>query len=154
HWECSSISGAARSAMQSITIINWILLAGSALVIAGILSSLVAQRFGAPLLLVFLGLGMLIGEDGPGGIAYSDYSFTYLIGSFALAIILFDGGLRTRVSALQGILAPSIVLASAGVVMTAFIVALGAMPILGMGFTEALMVGAMISSTDAAAVFF
>ena len=87
--------------MQSITVVNWILFAGAALKVAGILSSLIARRFGAPLLLVFLGLGMLIGEDGPGGVVFDDFSLTYLIGSFALAVILFDGGLRTRLSAFE-----------------------------------------------------
>src|ERR1044071_2027523 len=118
--------------MQSITLINWILFAGSALLVAGILSSLVAQRFGAPLLLVFLGIGMLIGEDGPGGVAFGDFSMTYLIGSFALAIILFDGGLRTRISQFEGVLAPSAVLATAGVVFTALLIAALAMPLLNL----------------------
>jgi cell volume regulation protein A len=140
--------------MQSITLINWILFAGSALLVAGILSSLVAQRFGAPLLLVFLGIGMLIGEDGPGGVAFSDFSVTYLIGSFALAIILFDGGLRTRLSAFEGVIAPSAVLASVGVLFTALIIALLAMPVLNLSFPEALLIGSMIAPTDAAAVFF
>ncbi len=140
--------------MQSITLINWILFAGSALVVAGILSSLVARRFGAPLLLVFLGIGMLIGEDGPGGLAFSDFSMTYLIGSFALAIILFDGGLRTRLSQFEGVLAPSAVLATAGVVVTALLIAALAMPLLNLNFPEALLIGAMIAPTDAAAVFF
>ncbi len=140
--------------MQSITIINWILLAGAALVVVGILSSLVARRFGAPLLLVFLGIGMLLGEDGPGGIAFNDYALTYLIGSFALAIILFDGGLRTRISAFEGVLAPSVVLSSAGVLITALLVALFAAPLLGISFPEGLLIGSMIAATDAAAVFF
>lgn len=140
--------------MQSITLINWILFAGSAMLVAGILSSLVAQRFGAPLLLVFLGIGMLLGEDGPGGVAFGDFSMTYLIGSFALAIILFDGGLRTRLSAFEGVLAPSAVLASAGVLSTALIIAALAMPLLNLSFPEALLIGSMIAPTDAAAVFF
>lgn len=140
--------------MQSITLINWILFAGSALLVAGILSSLIAQRFGAPLLLVFLSIGMLIGEDGPGGVAFSDFSMTYLIGSFALAIILFDGGLRTRLSQFEGVLAPSAVLATAGVVCTALLIAALAMPLLDLSFPEALLIGAMIAPTDAAAVFF
>ena len=141
--------------MQSITIINWILFAGSALVVIGILSSLVAQRFGAPLLLVFLGIGMLIGEDGPGGIAFSDYAMTYLIGSFALAIILFDGGLRTRISALRGRAC-----AERGSRQRrrphhrALWSPLFATPLLDISFSEGLLIGSMIAATDAAAVFF
>src|SRR3546814_8366216 len=77
---------------------NLPLLAGSLLVLIGIASSLLARRFGAPLLLVFLVLGMLLGVDGPGGIRFYDYRATYLVGSLALAIILFDSGLRTRIA--------------------------------------------------------
>jgi cell volume regulation protein A len=67
----------------------------------GILSSLIATRFGAPLLLVFVGLGMLAGEDGPGGIVFNDYRLTYMIGSLALAVILFDGGLRSHIKVFE-----------------------------------------------------
>src|ERR1700753_1456023 len=101
--------------MPAIALANDALLLGSALIIAGILSSLIATRFGAPMLLVFLGVGMLAGEDGPGGIAFSDYGFSNLIGSLALAIILFDGGLRTRVSMFRNALAPAMLLATVGV---------------------------------------
>ncbi|MFC5068833.1 potassium/proton antiporter [Flaviflagellibacter deserti] len=140
--------------MQSIAIINLVLLAGSALLAIGILSSLVAQRFGAPLLLVFLLIGVFIGEDGPGGVHFNDYRTTYLIGSFALAVILFDGGLRTRLSTFRGVLAPSILLATLGVIITALVVSALVMPLLGMTFSQALLVGAMVAPTDAAAVFF
>ena len=97
--------------MESIETANTILLFGSVLVLLGILSSLIAQRFGAPLLLVFLVIGMLAGEDGPGGIAFSDYRLTYLIGSLALAVILFDGGLRTKLGHLRGAVRPALLLA-------------------------------------------
>ena len=65
--------------MASLTVLNAVLLFGSVLVLAGILSSLVAKRFGAPLLLIFLLIGMLAGEDGPGGIKFDDYQSTFLI---------------------------------------------------------------------------
>src|SRR5690606_33858386 len=107
--------------MATITVINALLLFAAALILVGILSSLVASRFGAPLLLVFLVVGMLVGEDGPGGVQFSDYRLTYLVGSIALAIILFDGGLRTRLASFRGVLAPSAVLATLGVVITAAI---------------------------------
>src|SRR3546814_5152687 len=90
---------------------NLPLLAGSLLVLIGIASSLLARRFGAPLLLVFLVLGMLLGVDGPGGIRFYDYRATYLVGSLALAIILFDGGLRTRIAETRRALLPASVLA-------------------------------------------
>ena len=83
--------------MESIETANTLLLFGSVLVLLGILSSLVAQRFGAPLLLIFLVIGMFAGEDGPGGISFSDYQLTYIIGSLSLAVILFAGVMARRV---------------------------------------------------------
>ena len=88
------------------------LLGGALLVLAGIASSLLARRFGAPLLLVFLALGLLLGVDGPGGIRYDDTRFTYFVGSLALCVILFDGGLQTRAAQVRGSVAPSLVLAT------------------------------------------
>lgn len=141
--------------MTSIDIANLVLFAGAVMILLGIFSSLIAKRFGAPLLLVFLVLGMLLGEDGPGGLVFNDYYLTYLIGSLALAIILFDGGLRTRLRAFRGIIAPSLLLATLGVVVTAAVVGLGAFVILpGLEPLEALLVGSVVASTDAAAVFF
>ena len=96
------------------------------LVLAGIASSLLARRFGAPLLLVFLALGLLLGVDGPGGIRYDDTRFTYLVGSLALALILFDGGLQTRAAHVRGSVAPSMLLATAGVLATAALTAVAA----------------------------
>ena len=89
------------------------------LVLAGVASSLLARRFGAPLLLVFLLLGVALGVDGPGGIRFADTHFTYLVGSLCLAIILFDGGLRTRAQQVSGSVVPAVVLASVGVLITA-----------------------------------
>ena len=87
--------------MEQIGLINLGLLFLAVLILVGIASSLIATRFGAPLLLVFLIIGMLAGEDGPGGIVFNDYRLTYLIGTVSLAIILFDGGLRTRLAGLS-----------------------------------------------------
>ena len=140
--------------MGSIEFTNTLLFLGAVLAMAGIFSSLIAERFGAPLLLVFLVIGMLAGEDGPGGLMFNDYQLTYLIGSLALAVILFDGGLRTRLSAFRGTLLPSTILATAGVVLTAVITGAVAALVLGMSYAEGLLVGAMVASTDAAAVFF
>jgi len=120
---------------------------------AGILSSLLALRFGAPLLLAFLVIGMLAGDSGPGHIAFDDVRTTYLVGSVALALILFDGGLRTRFQAIRAVLAPSLVLATIGVLLTALITAPVAKYALDLNWTEALLVGAVVASTDAAAVF-
>ena len=140
--------------MESLDAVSIGILLGSLLVLAGILSSLVAMRFGAPLLLVFLIVGMLAGEAGPGGIKFDDVSTTYVVGSMALALILFDGGLRTRFATFRSVLAPSAVLATAGVLFTALLTAPVAKYLLGMSWIEALLVGAVVASTDAAAVFF
>src|SRR6266498_2434320 len=130
------------------------ILLGALLVLAGIMSSLVAMRFGAPLLLVFLIVGMLAGEAGPGGLQFDDVRTAYVVGSIALALILFDGGLRTRFATFRSVLAPAATLATAGVLLTAALTAPVAKYLLGMSWTEALLVGAVVASTDAAAVFF
>ncbi|WP_075215897.1 potassium/proton antiporter [Mongoliimonas terrestris] len=140
--------------MEQIASANLFLALGALLVLGGILSSLLASRFGTPLLLVFLIIGMLAGEDGIGGIAFDNYQATYLIGSCALAIILFDGGLRTRLSTVQDALAPSIVLASFGVAITAGVVGVFCSYMFGLNWVEGLLLGAIVASTDAAAVFF
>jgi cell volume regulation protein A len=140
--------------MSAITLTNVFLLVGAALVMVGVVSSLIASRFGAPLMLVFLVIGMLAGEDGPGGIRFDDFRLTYLVGSGALAVILFDGGLRTRLASFRGTLYPAILLATLGVAVTCAIVGLIAAPLLGVGLLGGLLVGAIASPTDAAAVFF
>ncbi|MBS7540280.1 potassium/proton antiporter [Ancylobacter lacus] len=140
--------------METIALTNVLLLAGAALMVVGIFSSLIASRFGAPLLLVFLVIGMLAGESGPGQVHFSDYRATYLVGSAALAIILFDGGLRTRMGAFRGTLGPALMLSTLGVVVTAGLVGLLASLLLGLPLLEGLLVGAVVASTDAAAVFF
>ena len=140
--------------MASLDTVSLSILFGAVLVLAGILSSLVALRFGAPLLLVFLILGMLAGELGVGGIRFDDVRLTYLVGSIALALILFDGGLRTRIATFRSVLAPSLVLATLGVLLTAALTAPAVTMMMGYGWTEALLVGAVVASTDAAAVLF
>ncbi|MBI3171809.1 MAG: potassium/proton antiporter [Hydrocarboniphaga effusa] len=140
--------------MAAIDFTNTILLLGSLLVLAGIVSSLAARRFGAPLLLVFLVVGMLAGEEGPGGIRFNDYGLTYLIGSLALAVILFDGGLRMRLSSFRGVFGASLALSTAGVLMTAGLTGAAAMAVLDFSLLEGLLIGSIIASTDAAAVFF
>ncbi|WP_406857457.1 potassium/proton antiporter [Alsobacter sp. KACC 23698] len=130
------------------------LLFAAAAALIGILSSLAASRFGVPILLVFLAVGMLAGDSGPGGVVFNDYGLTYLVGSAAIAIILFDGGLRTRAATIRSVLAPAGVLASAGVLMTAAITGGVARLALGIDWVPALLIGAIMASTDAAVVFF
>jgi cell volume regulation protein A len=128
------------------------LLGGALIALLGIGSSLVARRFGAPLLLVFLALGVALGPEGAGfSIAPG---IVYAIGALALAIILFDGGLQTRLAPIRPAIAPALWLATAGVAITAVLTALAAMRLLGLGWVEGLLLGAVLASTDAAAVFF
>jgi cell volume regulation protein A len=140
--------------VAALDTISIVILLGSLLVLAGILSSLIALRFGAPLLLVFLLVGMLAGEGGPGGLKFNDVSTAYIVGSIALALILFDGGLRTRLATFRNVLAPSVMLATIGVLITALLTAPVAKFALGTSWTQAFLVGAVVASTDAAAVFF
>lgn len=139
--------------MASLDTVSIAILLGALLVLAGILSSLIAMRFGAPLLLVFLLVGMLAGEAGPGGIKFDDVGMTYAVGSVALALILFDGGLRTQFKIFRSVLAPSVTLATVGVLLTAALTAPFAKYTLGLDWLEAMLVGAVVASTDAAAVF-
>jgi potassium/hydrogen antiporter len=139
--------------MASLDSVSIAIFLGAVLVMAGILSSLLALRFGAPLLLVFLLIGMLAGDSGPGQLSFDDVRTTYLVGSVALALILFDGGLRTKFQSIRIVLAPSMVLATVGVLVTALVAAPAAKYALDLNWTEALLVGAVVASTDAAAVF-
>src|SRR5262249_14313553 len=140
--------------MASLDAISLTILLGAVVVLAGITSSLVALRFGAALLLVFLVIGMLAGEGGPGGIKFDDLRSTYTVGSIALALILFDGGLRTRSTTFRTVLAPASALATLGVLLTAAFTAPVAKATLGISWLEAFLVGAVVGSTDVAAVFF
>ncbi len=130
---------------------TWLL--GIALIaLVGIGSSLIARRFGAPLLLVFLALGVALGPEGAG---FSiEPGIVYAIGATALAIILFDGGLQTRLAPLRPAIAPALLLATGGVAITAVITAAAAMWLFDLGLIEGLLLGAVLASTDAAAVFF
>jgi potassium/hydrogen antiporter len=139
--------------MASLDSVSIAILLGAVLVMAGILSSLLALRFGAPLLLVFLLIGVMAGDSGPGQLQFDDLRTTYLVGSVALALILFDGGLRTRFQNISAVIAPSMLLATVGVLLTALITAPVARYALDLNWTEALLVGAVVASTDAAAVF-
>jgi len=133
---------------------NQIILVTAALITFSIFAGVLSSRIGAPLLLVFLAFGMLAGEDGPGGIQFSDFRFLYLTGSVGLALILFDGGLRTSRDIFRMALKPASLLATVGVVVTACITGVAAHFVLGFGWLESMLIGAIVGSTDAAAVFF
>lgn len=132
---------------------NYALLAGAFILLAAILLGAASSRVGLPVLLVFLVVGMLAGEDGPGGIVFNDVPFAFLVGNLALAIILLDGGLRTRYETFRVGLAPAVVLATAGVALTAAAVGAFAAWLLAIDLRLGLMLGAVVGSTDAAAVF-
>lgn len=132
---------------------NHIILITAALITFSIFAGVLSSRIGAPLLLVFLAFGMLAGEDGFGGIRFQDFRLAYLTGSLALAVILFDGGLSTTREQFSHALSPAVVLATLGVAITAAIVGAAAHYILGYGWLEALLIGAIVGPTDAAAVF-
>jgi cell volume regulation protein A len=135
-------------------VIALVILIGAGLVVISIFTSLISFRVGAPLLLVFLGIGLLAGVDGPGGIVFENAQLAYFIGSVALAVILFDSGIGTRFQTVKAAAGPSLVLATVGVAMTAGLVAVPAHYLLGVDWLYALLLGAVVSSTDAAAVFF
>jgi cell volume regulation protein A len=122
------------------------------LVAVSALSSRTSDRFGVPVVLLFLVLGMLGGSQGFGGIAFNNYGLAARVGTTALALILFDGGLSTSASSVRRIVFPAAVLATAGVVLTAVLIALFAR-LLGLNWAVAMLCGAVVSSTDAAAVF-
>ncbi len=124
---------------------------GTLVALAVLLSRAIGRR-GLPVVLLFLVLGMVAGSEGLGGIHFEDYELTFRLGTVALVVILFDGGLQTSYAAMRPVLAPATVLATVGVALTAGLVG-GAGWLLGLGWTEALLLGAVVSSTDAAAVF-
>ncbi|MBE7421155.1 MAG: potassium/proton antiporter [Zoogloeaceae bacterium] len=132
---------------------NELLFVGALLFVAAVLVSAWAFRVGAPLLLVFLVVGMLAGEEGPGGIRFDDFRATYIVGNIALAVILFDGGLRTRVTSFTLGFRPAMSLATLGVLVTAAITGAIAAWALDLSLLQGLLVGAIVGSTDAAAVF-
>ncbi|HEY7355592.1 MAG TPA: potassium/proton antiporter, partial [Ktedonobacterales bacterium] len=133
--------------------IEYILLGASGLLLISILASKASQRLGIPALLLFLVIGMLAGSDGPGGIYFDDPYLAELLGIVALVLILFDGGLDTKWGDLRPALWPGLALSTLGVLITATLVGWFAIIILHFSWLEGLLLGAVVSATDAAAVF-
>ncbi|MDX5435170.1 MAG: cation:proton antiporter, partial [Halomonas sp.] len=133
--------------------INTLFLLSGFLIALSVVASRISSMVGLPLLLVFLGLGMLAGEEGVLGIQFDDYSLAFLIGHLALAMILLDGGLRTRLKTFRVGFKPALSLATLGVFVTSGLVGLFAMWVFDLTLIQGLLVGAIVGSTDAAAVF-
>ena len=130
-----------------------VMAAAAALVLVGVLASKLSARSGIPALLLFLAIGMLSGSDGPGGIAFDSYEVAQSVGVVALAFILFDGGLSTDWGRTRAVLREGVILATAGVAATAVVVGWVATVALELPLEAGLLLGAIVSSTDAAAVF-
>ena len=129
-----------------------LLLVGAVLA-ASIALALGAARTGLPVLLAFLGLGMLLGSDGPGGIAFDDAELTRHVGVIGLGLILFEGGLQTSWRRLREVAVPAALLSTVGVIVSTLVTSLAARALFDLTWLEALLLGAVVASTDAAAVF-
>jgi len=132
---------------------EYVLIGASILLLISVLVSKISDRFGVPALLLFLVLGMLAGSDGFGGIYFDDPALAQFISIIALALILFSGGLSTEWHQVRPVLKEGLLLATVGVLSTAVVVGLFASLVLGLSTLEGLLLGSIVSSTDAAAVF-
>ena len=133
--------------------INLAMLLAGVLLLLGIASSKFSARIGVPVLVLFLSVGMLAGSEGLGRIPFENYSLANSIGSVALTLILFDGGLRTSITSVQKVWKPALVLSTFGVLLTSVITGLAAAWVLKLPLLQGLLVGSIVGSTDAAAVF-
>lgn len=132
---------------------NLVLLAAGLLVFTSLLAGVVSTRLGLPFLLVFLIVGMLVGVDGPLGVSFDNAQLAAWVGNAALAVILLEGGISTRMQTFRAAYRPALLLATAGVLLTAAMVGAVAMWVMKVDWRYGLLLGAIVGSTDAAAVF-
>src|SRR5215218_3236487 len=130
-----------------------LILVAGALLAAGLAAALLASRLRVPSLILFLGVGMLIGSDGAGWIEFSDYELARTVGIIALALILFEGGLTSGLIEIRPVLGSAISLALIGTVVTAVLTGLAAAWLLDIGTLEGMLLGSIIATTDGAAIF-
>ncbi len=134
-------------------LIDSLILGTGLLLLLGIASSKLSNRVGVPVLVLFLVLGMLAGSEGIGGVPFEDFRVAHAVGTLALALILFDGGLSTPISSVRAVWKPAMILATIGVFITAIITGAAAAWILGIPMMQGMLLGSIAGSTDAAAVF-
>lgn len=139
--------------IQEILESNQFILLVALLLIVSVLVTKFSSRLGVPSLVLFIGVGMIVGSDGLNFIYFDDASIAQLIGVFALIIILFEGGLQTKWKTIKPILPSATILATLGVLITSFVVGFAAKYILDLSWLEGFLVGSIVGSTDAAAVF-
>jgi len=133
--------------------IEYLIVGIAILLLISIVASKASGLLGVPSLLIFLLIGMLAGSEGPGGIHFDNAWVAQFIGVLALTFILFDGGIETNWQSVRTVLPEGIALSTVGVLITALLLGLAATQIIGVSLTEGLLLGAIVSSTDAAAVF-
>ncbi|TGB05388.1 potassium/proton antiporter [Halobacillus salinus] len=139
--------------IQEILESNQFIMLVALLLIASVVVTKFSSRLGVPSLVLFIAVGMIVGSDGLGFIYFDNAEIAQLVGVIALIVILFEGGMQTKWRDIRPVIAPSISLATVGVILTTSIVAVAAKWILPITWLEAFLVGAIIGSTDAAAVF-
>ncbi|WP_407269162.1 potassium/proton antiporter [Radiobacillus sp. PE A8.2] len=139
--------------IQEILQSNQFLFLIALLLIISVLVTKFSSRLGVPSLVLFIGVGMLVGSDGLNIIYFDNAELAQLIGVFALVVILFEGGLQTKWDIIRPVIAPAVSMATIGVLITTAIVALGAKFIFNISWVESLLIGSIVGSTDAAAVF-
>ncbi len=134
-------------------LVDQLILVAGVLLLLGATSSKFSARLGVPVLVLFLALGMLAGSEGIGGIEFESYTLAHGVGTLALAVILFDGGLQTPYSSVRLVWKAAFLLATVGVLITAVVTGVVAAWVLDLTWLEGMVLGSIVGSTDAAAVF-